>query len=83
MLSKCGAIYEVPADVLVAGLKAIGALPRSVKCEVVGSVLVKAVDRRGAWLPVVPEGALYPRRKAAAGKPEGEEVPGGEKEDRR
>lgn len=65
-LSKCGAVFEVPADLVVRALKAICALPAEAECEVSCGP--------GAGGPVVLEGARYPRRKAVAGRSLGEEV---------
>lgn len=75
-MSKCGAIFEVSAALVVQGLKAIAALPADAECEVNygpgGEGAVVLVKCRSDLLPVVPEGAVYPRFKAVAGCPVGE-----------
>ena len=71
---KQGAVFEVPQEVIVQGLKAINALPSDAVCVfpmTEGPVVIKA----NAWrLPVVDEGAAYPRRRARAGKATGDPV---------
>ncbi len=70
---KCGAIYSIPMDLVIAGLKAIRALPRNAKCsfreEPPAALEIKANDDA---LPLVREGQPYPRRNAVAGHPTGE-----------
>ncbi len=66
-----GAIFEVPAQVLILALKAVGALPADAECLVAFGhgqegkcVLVRAESLQ---LPKVLDGQTFPRRIAEVG----------------
>lgn len=73
-VSKFGAIYHVPLDVIVAGLKAVGALPTDAKCEVHPGTTELILKVRSDYLPLVGQAQPYARRRAVRGRPTGEEM---------
>lgn len=68
-VTKQGTIFRVPLPLIVEALKAIRAIPGDAVCLAQQQEL--AIKAYSYCLPVVPEGALFPVRKAKRGSPRG------------